>query len=134
MVFDKALLTDEEKQRIILDAPDLARLSEVVSDVSLVARALRLAHDQGVPGTSDLAKAASMAKQHGKVCVGVEYTLRRLVRELPNDASKIPEHARNILAKLSSKGIKLPPGLSDALHRLVKTAKSAEATAPPDCA
>ena len=74
------------------------------------------------------------AKRHAKTSMGVDYALRKLVREPLAKQEDVPDFAEAFLMKIHSKGIILPDHLKRALDCMSKRsateAASTDGTAP----
>ena len=68
---------------------------------------------------SETAAAKARAeRKHGKTCIGLEWALRKIVKEAPTEAKEVPRHVKMIKEKIKTKGSVLPPYLVAALDKM----------------
>ena len=81
---------------------------------------------QGHKDLVDSLKSASDTIKVGKLAVGVEYALKKLIKIRSAEAHLRQGMAKTTCAKVGDKGVSLPPFLKKALHLLAgKTAVAA---------
>lgn len=127
-VQNSKLLASPEMQQTLFDNPHKAELATLVEDLSLAIKLAKTLQSQQIPIAEDVVSAAKSAKTHGKACVGLEWGLRKLLREAPKKPADVPEFAIGLETKIRQKGCQVPAFFLKALQQL-KAAPTAEAAA-----
>lgn len=131
LLTNKMVCTDVELQKTLLDNPHKGELSHDVESLSAAVREWMTLKGHGLftaETTREVAK-AEITKNHGKMAICVEYCMRKILREAPEDPAELASHTKKILAKVSRKGVQLPEYLANLLQTIEKTAAAAAASA-----
>ncbi len=121
LIHDQELSTCADLQKALLDTPHHNTVMSQVTLISSMTKAWAAAVDAGVVLPKVPYQEAMCAKAHGTLCVGVEYAMRKIIRETPATTEELPEHARKIEQKLREQRIDTPPYLRSLLRRMQAT-------------
>jgi len=117
-VANPKLLVSDDLQKVLFESPKRAELSAAVGAVS-DALALTIGLMKAGLLLSETAAAKARAeKKHGKTCIGLEWALRKLLKEAPTEAKNLADHVKMIKEKIKTKGSALPPYLVAAMDKM----------------
>ena len=129
LIENPKLCNNVDLQKALLDNPRRAELSTSLQALSDGLRAWKMLRLKGVESHKRDVESAKRAKDRAKTAVGVEYAMRKILREPPEEAHRVPEHAKRIMAKLKEKGIATPAFLAQLLDSMQAAAVTKEADA-----
>ncbi len=112
------LCTQADLQAALFDNPNKNTIKDKLNELSNKIRLWKILKDAGVDYPRDTYDVAIRARSLARTATGVEFALRKLVREAPADPTKIQEHAVMIKDKLAKKGITVPPFLMSVLDKV----------------
>jgi hypothetical protein len=112
------LLISDDLQKVLFESPKKAELSAAVGAVSdAFALTIGLMRDCLLLSETAAAKARA-EKKHGKTCIGLEWALRKILKEAPTEEKEAPHHVKMFKKKIKTKGSVLPPYLVAALDKM----------------
>ena len=133
LVSNPKLCVLKDLQDCLFNNPKKQELSDLLENLS---EKLRLWRNTSVAGVVDLPEktyqAGIRAKAHGRLSTGVEWALRKLVKEVPTDAKNLPAHGQMIKDKVIRKGVNLPLFLMNVIEELCKVQVQPEDNSKPD--
>ena len=114
------VLKSKELQETLLDNKNKSELSRRIEKLGEMIRIWKQVQVAGAPLSEIAVKAASKVKTHGKTCVGMEWVVRKLTLETPNDPSAVQEFVTGLKSKLKAKGIVIPGYMQKALGKVAR--------------
>jgi hypothetical protein len=117
-VANPKLLVSDDLHKVLFQSPKRAELPAAVGAVS-DALALTIGLMKAGLLLSETAAAKARAeKKHGKTCIGLEWALRKLLKEAPTEAKDLAHHVKMIKEKIKTEGSVLPPYLVAAMDTM----------------
>jgi len=128
LLLNPKICVDEALQKSLFDNPDKKELGNDVATLSSYLRCWATLREHGVQVDKEEFYQAEIARNHGKLAVGVEYALRKIILERPDRVEDLPAHASRVQDRVRGKGVKLPPYIVSLLNGMQSRMSAGEQT------